>query len=102
MNSPLAEEQGYPSRPLPRPFSMAGGSGHIVEEVSAARPHWEPTIQLVRFDDGSESLRVCYYHCPRFGRGPMILDDEALDQRGLVLVDAPRIHAMLRRLVGVE
>ena len=66
------------------------------------RPHWEPTIQLLRYDDGSQGLRFCYYHGPRFGRGPMILDEEALDELGDALRDAPRIGVLLRRMLGAE
>ena len=60
------------NRKLPRPFEFPWGKGQVVEEVSVLRPHWEPTIQLLRYEDGEESLRFCYYHGPRFGRGPMM------------------------------
>ena len=44
------------------------------------RPHWEPTIQLLRYEDGEETLRFCYYHGARFGRGPMIVSGEDLKE----------------------
>ena len=81
---------------------MPWGVGRIVEEVSVVRPHWEPTIQLMEYDDGSYALRFCYYQGPRFGRGPMIAEDEALDQFAEALSDSPRIRSMLRRLAGPE
>ena len=69
----------------------------MVEEVSIPRPHWEPTIQLLEFEDGSRALRFCYYHGGRFGRGPLIMSAE--DMAGLneaARVSAPRIRALLR------
>lgn len=96
------ESVGASGRGLPRPFALPWGSGQVVEEVSVLRPHWEPTIQLLRYDDGSQGLRFCYYHGPRFGRGPMILDEEALDELGDALRDAPRIGVLLRRMLGAE
>ena len=83
------QEQHQPMRALPRPFNLPWGSGQIVEEVSVVRPHWEPTIQLLQYDDGSQGLRFCYYHGPRFGRGPMILDGEALEEFGEALEVTP-------------
>ena len=94
-----AAEGTQTGRALPRPFALPWGKGEIVEEVGVVRPHWEPTIQLLRYEDGSQGLRFCYYRGPRFGRGPMILDQEALDQFREVLGDAPQIRAMLTRLV---
>ena len=88
------------SRPLPRPFAMPWGSGQIVEEASIVREHWEPTIQLLRYEDGTEALRFCYYQGPRFGRGPMLLDTADLDALAKASVNAPRLAEHLRRLGG--
>ena len=89
----------FSGRILPRPFEMHWGAGNVVEEVSAETPYHEPTIQLLEFDDGSLTLRFCYYHGPRFGRGPMMIDAEYLPQLAEALRDAPRTHALLKQLV---
>ena len=86
-------------RVLPRPFEMHWGSGMIVEEASTETPYVEPTIQLMEYDDGSLTLRFCYYHGPRFGRGPMMIDEQAIPGLAESLRKAPRIRELLRRLV---
>ena len=91
-----------PGRPVPRPFNMPWGSGRVVEEVSVETQWHEPTIQLLEFEDGSETLRFCYYHGPRFGRGPMMVSGEGLDQFTEALLEAPRIKALLQRMIGTN
>jgi hypothetical protein len=60
---------------------------------------WVPTIQLLVYDDGGETLRFCYYdERGRFGRGPMLLRPEDLAPLRAALADAPRIRALLRVL----
>ena len=89
------------NRKLPRPFSFPWGGGQVVEEVSVMRPHWEPTIQLLRYEDGEVSLRFCYYHGPRFGRGPMMVSVEDLKELKAQARDsAPRIFELLEDLAG--
>ena len=92
-------------RPLPRPFALPWGSGEVVEEVSvpaAAEGHgWEPTVQLLAYADGGETLRFCYYDARgRFGRGPMLLRPEDVEPLRTALAGAPRIRALLRALAG--
>lgn len=89
------------TRELPRPFRMPWGKGQIVEEVSIPCPHWEPTVQLMEYEDGERSLRFCYYSEGRFGRGPMILAEDDLDRMAEALPHAPMIEGMLRRMAGV-
>ena len=88
-------------RAVPRPFSLHWGSGQIVEEASCSGQYHEPAVQLLRFDDGSESVRFCYFdHEGRFQRSPLIVgEDEA---RGLAesLRQTPQLRAFLHRLVG--
>lgn len=84
---------------MPRRFTMSWGGGRIVEEASIRCPHWEPTIQLMEYDDGHRALRFAYYHGPRFGRGPMILDEVDLERMGRALAATPQLRAMLQRLV---
>jgi hypothetical protein len=87
-------------RPIPRPFEMPWGKGQIMEEARAVRDHWEPTIQLMEYEDGSAGLRFCFYSGGRFNRSPLILGDSDLDELARELEGTPRIKAMLQRLVG--
>ena len=86
------------ARPIPRPFAFHWGKGMVVEEASIETPYTEPTIQLLEYEDGSETVRFCYYHGPRFGRGPAMMDADALDDMREALKGAPRLRALLRRL----
>ena len=89
------------SRGLPRPFAMPWGKGEIVEEVTAVGEWHEPAIQLLRYHDGSESVRFCHYdHRGRFQRSPLMVDGRLLAQLGRALASSPRLRAHLRRLVG--
>jgi hypothetical protein len=85
-------------RKLPRPFAMPWGKGSITEEVQVIRDHWEPAIQLMEYEDGSKSLRFCFYTKGRFNRNPMMLGEEDLDEMAAELKHAPKIKAMLKRL----
>ena len=85
-------------RPIPRPFAFHWGKGLVVEEASIETPYTEPTIQLLEYEDGSETLRFCYYHGPRFGRGPAMMDADALDDMREALQETPRLRALLKRL----
>lgn len=96
----MVNESFGPTRTLPRPFEMHWGAGQVVEEASADTPHHEPTIQLLEFDDGSLTLRFCYYNGPRFGRGPLMIGEEFLDGLAAAVQDSPRIQALLQRIAG--
>jgi hypothetical protein len=92
-------------RRLPRPFAFPWGAGEIVEEASIpahADGHgWEPTVQLLLYAEGGESLRFCYYdERGRFGRGPMLLRPEDVEPLRAALDHAPRIRALLHELAG--
>ncbi len=77
---------------------MPWGKGVITEEVQVIRDHWEPTIQLMEYEDGSTSLRFCFYSKGRFNRNPMMLGEEDLDEMAAELKNAPKMKAMLKRL----
>lgn len=87
-------------RPLPRPFTMHWGTGMIIEEVSIETPYVEPTIQLMEFEDGSRTLRFCYYHGTRFGRGSVMIDSQFLPQFADALDDAPGIRGLLTSMLS--
>lgn len=90
-----------PERTLPRPFSLHWGDGQIVEEATANGPHHNPAIQLLEFDDGSLSMRFCWYsHDGRFQRSPLIMGDDTIDAMRESLARTPRLAALLRRLLG--
>ncbi|TMF64974.1 MAG: hypothetical protein E6H88_07320 [Chloroflexi bacterium] len=89
------------SREVPRPFAMPWGKGDIVEEITAVGQWHEPAIQLLRYEDGSESVRFCSYdHGGRFQRSPLMLDARLLSQLGRSLASSPRLRAHLARLVA--
>jgi len=86
-------------RPLPRPFTMPWGKGKITEEAAIARDHWEPTVQLMEYDDGGQAVRFCFYTGGRFNRSPLILGEDDVDDLRAALDGAPAIRELLRRLV---
>ncbi len=73
-----------------------------MEEVSIECPHWEPAIQLMEYDDGSRSLRFCYYSETRFGRGPMMLNEEDIDRMASAIGESRPIKDLFSRLSGVD
>ena len=86
-------------RSLPRPFTMPWGKGQFTEEVRVVRERWEPTIQLLENEDGSRSLRFCFYTQGRFNRNPMMLGEEDIPELRAELAHSPKIRALLERLV---
>ncbi len=87
-------------RELPRPFAMPWGKGEIVEEVTAVGEWHEPSIQLLRYENGSESVRFCHYdHRGRFQRSPLMVDARLMSHLGRGLGASPRLRALLRRLL---
>jgi hypothetical protein len=93
-----------PARKLPRPFTMHWGTGNITEEASFPGECHEPTIQLLEYAEGpaagSISIRFCYYsHDGRFQRSPLMMSEEELEGLRSSLAKAPKLRALLRRLV---
>ena len=70
-------------RALPRPFSFEWGKGQVIEEASIKvqmnQHSWEPAVQLLQFDDGSETLRFCVFHGKQFSRMPLLISPDELD-----------------------
>jgi hypothetical protein len=88
-------------RTVPRPFSLHWGDGRIVEEASVDGPYHAPTLQLLEFEDGSTSIRFCYYDREgRFQRSPLIVDQVTLDGLRAALAQTPRLRALLETLVS--
>lgn len=94
------------ARKVPRPFTYSWGSGQVVEEVSASREHSEPTVQLLEFERGDDHdryvmVRFCSYTpAGAFRRHPMLASGDDIDQLRVALRQAPRLHALLSRLVA--
>ena len=93
------------TRKLPRPFEMHWGSGEIIEEASYSGEWHEPTVQLMHYTEGeaagSVTLRFCTYnHEGRFQRSPLMLGEADIDGLRDSIRQAPRLQALLRRLVG--
>jgi len=89
-----------PSRKHPRPFSLHRGNGQITEEATAEGPYHNPTIQLLEFEDGSLSLRFCYFsHDGRFQRSPLIIGDDTIPALRQSIKQNPKIQSLLRQLL---
>lgn len=92
-----------PARPrdIPRPFTFEWGKGQVVEEASVkiklGQHSWEPTIQLLRYEDGTENLRFCVFHGKRFSRMPLIISPDELAALMAEASKNPRIKALLNK-----
>ena len=89
------------TRPVPRPFALHWGKGQIVEEASYAGEYHEPTIQLLEYEDGSCTIRFCYYnHSGQFQRSPMMAGQGEMAGLREGLEQTPRLRSLLRAMVG--
>ena len=89
------------ARSTPRPFALHWGRGVIAEEATFVAEHHEPSVQLLEFEDGSESVRFCYYdHAGRFQRSPLIVAKEDMNGMRNALAETPRLNALLREMTG--
>jgi len=88
-------------RTVPRPFSFEWGKGQVVEEVSLKiqmEDHgWEPTIQLLQFEDSSETLRFCVFHGKQFSRMPLLTSPDELVALFKEASKHPRISTHLKK-----
>jgi hypothetical protein len=74
---------------------MPSGRGEIVEEATAIGEWSEPSIQLLRYEDGSLAMRFCQYdHRGRFRRSPMMVDAKLIRGLGKSLSRAPRLRKL--------
>jgi hypothetical protein len=88
-------------RVIPRPFIMPWGKGDIIEEATAVGEYHEPAIQLLRYEDGSLSIRFSHYdHAGRFQRSPLMISSDTIAGLRRSLVDAPRLSALLTKLTA--
>ena len=104
--SPAAKPPGSkPKASKPKTFALHWGSGVVAEEVQVLSRYHRPAIQLLEFTagqaEGTLQIRFCYYDDRgRFQRSPLIVDEENLAALAHALKAAPRLRAMLRRLVA--
>jgi hypothetical protein len=92
------------ARKVPRKFSLHFGSGVVAEEATYAGEHHQPTIQLLRFDEGdaagSELVRFCSYTTRGgFLRDPLILSEDDIAALREELKQTPRIRELLKQLL---
>lgn len=85
-------------RKVPRPFKMPWSNGMIVEEVSITSKYHEPTIQLLKFNNGGKAIRFCSYHEGRFSRSPLIIDEKDLRKLRNVIKKKNEIQKLISRL----
>ncbi len=86
---------------LPRPFSFSWGKGLVVEEATHEGQYHQPRLQLLEYDDGTLSIRFCYYdRSGRFQRSPLMLGIDELGGLRESLEKAPRLRALLQELVA--
>lgn len=89
------------SRDVPRPFTMPWGRGEIIEEAVAVGKYHEPAIQLLRYDDGSLSIRFSHYdHRGRFQRSPLMISADTIAGLRRSLATTPKLRALLMRLTA--
>ena len=91
----------HAQRTVPRPFNLHWGGGQVAEEASCSGEHHQPAIQLLEFDDGSLSVRFCYYdHAGRFQRSPLIVGQDEVAGLRQALARAPRLRSLLRQMIA--
>jgi hypothetical protein len=90
------------ARTIPRPFTLRWGSGVIAEEAAYVGQHHEPALQLLEFEDGSLSVRFCYYdHAgPAQAGSPLVVSNDEIAGLKKALAQTPRLRALLREMVS--
>ena len=82
-----------------RRFKLHWGGGWVAEEARSVTQYHEPSIQLLSFDSGENSLRFCYYHDGMFQGGPLIFSESDLGGLRLEIRKNKTIHALLKKLI---
>ena len=81
--------------------SIRHALGQGVEEARYEGEYHVPCIQLLEFEDGSTSVRFCYYsHAGRFQRSPLMVGQETSAGLRDALSETPRLRSLLREIVG--
>ena len=93
-----------PERRIPRPFHLLWGDGRIIEEAAIDGGLHAPAIQLMRYENGEKAgqlaVRFAAYDPEgELERHPLIVNERELRPLRRELEQAPRLRALLRRLV---
>lgn len=93
-----------PQRRVPRAFSLPWGSGQIVEEATIEGGLHEPSLQLLRYErgekQGQQAIRFSAYNPDgELERRPLIVNERELAAIRREIDRAPRLKALLRRLL---
>jgi hypothetical protein len=88
----------------PKTFSMHWGNGIVEEEAQIAATYHNPTIQLLKFTEGSakgtREIRFCHYnHRGQFQRSPLIIDEKDIPALREALDATPKLKKLLKKLV---
>jgi hypothetical protein len=89
---------------IPRPFMFKKlGEGNIIEEAVVEYKTWAPAFQLLKFTDGSEMLRFCYYaKSGQIAPRALSLNDEDVDNLREEIKKKPKVRKFLQRLLSDE
>ena len=85
-------------RKVPRPFKMPFGKGMVEEEASITSKYHEPTIQLLKFDNGDKVIRFCSYNKGKFNRSPLMIDEKDLRKLGNAIKREKEMSKLISRL----
>ncbi|MSQ41857.1 MAG: hypothetical protein EXR65_02325 [Dehalococcoidia bacterium] len=94
-----------PERRVPRAFALPWGSGHVIEEATIEGGLHEPALQLLSYEQGERrgqlAIRFAAYSSEdgELERRPLIVNERELSRLRAELDRAPRLKALLRRLV---
>ena len=86
---------------MPRSFAFSWGKGLVVEEASHESQYHQPRIQLLEYEDGTLSVRFCYYdRSGRFQRSPLMLGADDIGGLRASLEQPLRLRSLLLELVA--
>jgi hypothetical protein len=73
----------------------------VIEEATFSGPYHEPAIQLLEYEDGSRSVRFCYYdRRGRFQRSPLMIRADDVASLRAALRATPKLKALLKRALA--
>jgi hypothetical protein len=86
---------------IPRPFQFKGiGKGDIIEEAAVEYETWAPAIQLLKFENGDEMVRLCYYtKSGKLAPRALSIDDDDAENLKKDIKKKPQIKRFLQRLL---
>ena len=93
-----------PARRIPRQFSLPWGRGMVVEEATIEGGLHEPSMQLLHYELGEKkgqyAIRFAAYDdAGRMEQRPLIINEREIASLRAELALAPRLKALLKRLV---